>query len=116
MQKVVGSSPIIRSSESPGKRGFFDAAARRGRGLMGERSRTVLATEQDLQRIFGSERPLFPVRPPSNGDSTPPTEQPPAEEDQPVSSSESRPEPLLFVVVGVHQCPGGPLDPADQEG
>jgi hypothetical protein len=34
----------------------------------------------------------------------------------PSARSESRPEPLLLVVVGVHQCPGGPLDPAQQEG
>jgi hypothetical protein len=32
MQKVVGSSPIIRSSEAPGNGGFFvDACSRRGR-------------------------------------------------------------------------------------
>jgi hypothetical protein len=55
---------------------------------MSKRSRVVTATEQDLQRIYGSERLLigFPVRPPSSGDSTPPTEEPHAEEDQPVSS------------------------------
>jgi hypothetical protein len=62
-------------------------AARRGRGLMSKRSRVVTATEEDLERIYGSERLLigFPVRPPgwrppSSGVTPPEAEQPPGDE------------------------------------
>ena len=55
---------------------------------MNERSQMRLATEEDLQRIYGSEQLLigFPVRPPANDDAPPEAEQPPADEDQSASS------------------------------
>lgn len=50
---------------------------------MSKRSQIRSATQEDLDRLFGSGNLMigFPVRPPSSGD-TPPTEEPSAEEEQ----------------------------------
>ena len=55
---------------------------------MGKQSRVVTATEEDLERDFGSGRLVigFPVRPPSNDEAPPEAEQPSADEDQPAGS------------------------------
>jgi len=77
------------SPRVPGRmqRGASTPPRREGRGRMSARSQMRLATEEDLQRDFGSERLLigFPVRPPSSSDQAP-TAEPPAEEERPVSS------------------------------
>ena len=65
---------------------------------MSKRSQMRLATEEDLELLYGTGRIMIgcPVRPPgwrppSSGDTSPPTtEQPAAEEDRAPASSRSR--------------------------
>lgn len=52
---------------------------------MSERSQTRLATQEDLDRLFGSQNLMigFPVRPPSGGDAPAPQPASPAEQPEP---------------------------------